>query len=106
MPGHECASTFWKRYETALNPFHVDGYNGTCSFPQITRGGLEDSWQHGRDLYEVYHDILQFLPKHLDNEKVIFRVTTNVITSQVAGMLIEGMYGPKESVPLLVQVCP
>lgn len=97
--------TFWKRYETSLNPFQGDGFKGTCSFPQITNGGLQDSWQHGRDLYEVYHDLLQFLPDHLDHESISFRVTTNQITSQVAGMVIGAMYGPGQSVPLLIQVC-
>ncbi|KAL2007213.1 hypothetical protein VTN00DRAFT_8651 [Thermoascus crustaceus] len=103
ISGHESTSTFWKRYETALNPFQVSGFNGTCSFPQITSEGLQDSWQHGHDIYEVYHNLLHFLPEYLDNEQTVFRVTTNVITSQVAGMLIEGMYGQKNSVPLLVQ---
>jgi acid phosphatase len=82
----------------------VSGFKGSCSFPQITTEGLDDSWQHGRDIYLVYHDLLHLIPTYLDTEKVSFRVTTNVITSQVAGMLINGMYGPRQSVPLLVQV--
>ncbi|GAD99303.1 Histidine acid phosphatase family protein [Paecilomyces variotii No. 5] len=102
-PGQDTALTYWKIYQSSLNPFSVSGFNGTCSFPQITNGGLADSWQHGRDLYEVYHDILHFLPSHLDHGSVSFRVTTNQITSQVAGMVISAMYGPGQSVPLLVQ---
>lgn len=74
-------------------------------FPQITRSGLEDSWQHGRDIFEVYHDFLRFLPDVLDSRKVEFRVTNNVITSEVAGMVIAGMYGEQSDVPLHVQVC-
>lgn len=105
-PGHDDAAfTYWKIYETSLNPFSVSGFNGTCSFPQITNGGLADSWQHGRDLYEVYHDVLHFLPSHFDEESVSFRVTTNQITSQVAGMVTSAMYGAGKSIPLLVQVC-
>lgn len=46
--------------------------------------------------------MLGFLPKKLD-DKITYRVTNNVITSQVAGMLIEGMYKPKEDVPLNIQ---
>ncbi|KAJ9195803.1 hypothetical protein DTO164E3_6638 [Paecilomyces variotii] len=102
-PGHDAAFTYWKIYETSLNPFSVSGFNGTCSFPQITNGGLADSWQHGRDLYEVYHDVLHFLPSHFDEESVSFRVTTNQITSQVAGMVTSAMYGAGKSIPLLVQ---
>lgn len=36
-------------------------------------------------------------------DKVAYRVSNNVITSQVAGMLIEGMYNPDDNVPLHVQ---
>ena len=78
------------------------GFNGTCQFPQITRDGLDDSWQHGKDLYGVYHDLLRFLPDQLE-DKVTYRVTNNVITSQVAGMLIEGMYKTPAMVPLRIQ---
>jgi acid phosphatase len=58
--------------------------------------------QHGKDLYGVYHDMLGFLPDAI-NEKTAWRVSNNVITSQVAGMLIEGMYNPNDNVPLHVQ---
>jgi 2-phosphoxylose phosphatase len=83
------------------------GWVGTCQFPQITAAGLDDSWQHGSDLYEVYHDLLGFLSGRHERwkERVKYRVTTNVITSQVVGMLINGMWGTTEPVPLIVQVC-
>lgn len=84
--------------------FPSPGFPGTCVFPQITRSGLEDSWQHGHDLFEVYHDLLGFLPDILDPKKMEFRVTNNVITSQVAGMAIGAMYGDDSIVPLHVQV--
>ncbi|KAL1982831.1 hypothetical protein VTN96DRAFT_831 [Rasamsonia emersonii] len=103
IPGHSSATTFWQVDEAPLNPFTVSGFNGTCSFPQITDGGLEDSWQHGRDLFEVYHDLLGFLPDNFDDARVQFRVTNNGITSQVAGMVINGMYKWQQNVPLLVQ---
>lgn len=92
-----------------MNPFTPAGFFGSCQFPQITAGGLEDAWQHGRDLYGVYHDLLGFLPDGVaaGSEEVRFRVTQNVITSQVAGMVIDGMFGSQADVPLLVQVsCP
>jgi acid phosphatase len=63
---------------------------------------LDDSWQHGKDIYGVYHDLLRFLPDHI-GDKVTYRVTNNVITSQVAGMLIEGAYQPSADVPLRIQ---
>jgi hypothetical protein len=79
------------------------GFLGTCQFPQITAEGLDDSWQHGKDLYHVYHDILRFLPDNVD-DKITFRVTQNVITSEVAGMVINGMFGTEADYPLLVEV--
>jgi acid phosphatase len=51
----------------------------------------------------VYHDLLKFLPEMAD-DKVTFRVTQNVITSEVAGMVINGMFGTESNVPLLIEV--
>ena len=85
-----------------INPYKQSGFQGTCQFPQITSQGLEDSWQHGKDLFGVYHDLLGFLPSDAAN-KVTFRVTNNQITSQVAGMLINGMLGINEDFPLAIQ---
>ncbi|KAK3314891.1 histidine acid phosphatase [Apodospora peruviana] len=100
------AQTYWKGYLSAINPFVPSGWIGTCQFPQITTAGLDDSWQHGADLHDVYHDLLNFLPSR-DSEKwrdrVVYRVTNNLITSQVAGMVINGMWNASREVPLLVQ---
>lgn len=92
------------------NPFEATatGWKGSCQFPQITSAGLDDSWQHGADLYGVYGDLLGFLPGRDDetetwSKQVKYRVTNNVITSEVAGMVINGMWGTSSSVPLLVQ---
>lgn len=82
------------------------GWIGSCQFPQITSGGLDDSWIHGADLYAVYHGLLGFLPDRGSDwqSKVTYRVTNNQITSQVAGMLIAGMWGASsQDIPLLVQ---
>lgn len=102
--GDPSAPTYWDVYTTPTNPFPPQGFNGTCQFPQITREGLEDSYQHGKDLFTVYHDLLHFLPSQPDNNSIAYRVTNNVITSQVAGMVVQAMYpsitGP---FPLLVQ---
>ena len=39
-------------------------------------------------------------------DKVKYRATNNLITHQVAGMLINGMWGTTDPFPLLVQVSP
>ncbi|KAL8786978.1 MAG: hypothetical protein Q9195_007990 [Heterodermia aff. obscurata] len=99
------ANTYWSVYTSSSNPLTPRGFNGTCQFPQITRGGLDDSWQHGKDLYGVYHDLLGFLPEKYDPNFVSFRVTNNVITSQVASMVTSGMFGgeAQQNLPLLIQ---
>ena len=54
----------------------------------------------------VYRDLLQFLPASPGNE-VLYRVTNNVITSQVAGMVVEAMFPFANTAntpfPLLIQ---
>ncbi|KAF3927232.1 hypothetical protein ABW20_dc0106743 [Dactylellina cionopaga] len=85
------AQVYWKIEESPINPFHAPGFKGNCQFPQITRDGLDDSWRHGNDLFNVYGAKLKFLPQQPD-EQVVYRVTSNPITSQVAGMVIKGMF--------------
>lgn len=82
--GKKSAHAYWEGFLSPQNPFVPSGFLGSCQFPQITAEGLEDSWQHGKDLYGVYHDLLEFLPDDT-SDKVAFRVTQNVITSEVAG---------------------
>lgn len=96
---------YWKGYVSDVNPFVAAGWTGSCKFPQITAGGLQDSWQHGADLYGVYHDLLGLLPGRDEDygAKVKYRVTNNVITSQVAGMVTNGMWDTTEPFPLLIQ---
>ncbi|KAF2022222.1 phosphoglycerate mutase-like protein [Aaosphaeria arxii CBS 175.79] len=105
--GNSSAHTYWTVTTSSVNPFSAPGFQGSCQFPQITREGLDDSYQHGSDLYSVYHDLLGFLPSKLDPKKVTYRVTNNQITSQVAGMIVNGMYQTRHSndlnVPLLIQ---
>ena len=89
-------------YTSISNPFAPQGFNGTCQFPQITRGGLDDSWQHGKDLFAVYKERLG---SRLVNpsDQVSYRVTNNVITSQVASMVVAAMYESAKEIPLAVQ---
>lgn len=83
----------WNVYSenASMNPF-MSGPNGTCQFPQITLGGLNDSKTHGSDIFGVYGTLLGFLPRDFDAQLMRYRVTNNVITSQVASALIVGMY--------------
>ncbi|KAK7979655.1 60S ribosomal subunit assembly/export protein [Apiospora arundinis] len=107
------AQTYWKGItNSTINPFVPAGWIGSCQFPQITTGGLDDSRTHGEDLYGVYHTLLNFLPSR-DAEDgqawrrhVVYRVTNNQITSQVASQVIAGMWGAAavaRPVPLLIQ---
>ena len=50
----------------------------------------------------MYHDLLEFLPEQAD-QTVSFRVTNNVITSQVAGMVVGAMYPSDQPFPLQIQ---
>ncbi|KAI0466062.1 histidine acid phosphatase [Xylaria cf. heliscus] len=99
------APGFWKGFISSVNPFVPTGWIGTCQFPQITAPGLDDSYVHGQDIYGVYHELLGFLPSRTQNwrGKVVYRVTQNVITSQVAGMLVSGTWGTRDSIPLLIE---
>ncbi|RMZ83977.1 hypothetical protein DV737_g1283, partial [Chaetothyriales sp. CBS 132003] len=105
IPDSDSVNVAWNVYTSPVNPFGPSGFNGSCQFPQITAGGLNDSRQHGKDLFRVYHDKLAFLPSTYDASKVSYRVTNNVITSQVASQLILGMYPGtvNTSVPVLIQ---
>lgn len=95
----------WNSYVDPQNPFAAQyGFNGSCQFPQLSQGGLEDSFQHGKDLYENYHSYIGFLPESYDSEKVKFFATNNVITSQVAGALISGMFRDLDGINVEVSV--
>ncbi|KAJ7597581.1 histidine phosphatase [Mycena floridula] len=96
----------WQGFQNAQNPWTTTvgpGFVGsTCQFPQITSGGLEDSHQHGADLRAVYAKRLEFSDK-LDPSTVRIRVTNNVITSQVAGGLLKGLFPLTDHVAVLIQ---
>ncbi|KAF2460446.1 acid phosphatase [Lineolata rhizophorae] len=102
----DAAPAYWTIQHGSTNPFQPSGCYGNCQFPQITQGGLSDSWQHGRDLRGVYGELLGFLPGANEADAVEFRVTNNVITSQVAGMMVSAMGfsdGSGDPFPLTVQ---
>ncbi|EJT79256.1 hypothetical protein GGTG_04342 [Gaeumannomyces tritici R3-111a-1] len=102
------AQAYWQGAVSPLNTFVPSGWVGTCQFPQITTGGLDDSARHGDDLYAVYHTLLGLLPDRASGApawraRTRFRVTQNVITSQVAGMLVAGMTRSTGPIPLEIQ---
>ncbi|GAB7365215.1 hypothetical protein MBLNU230_g6301t1 [Neophaeotheca triangularis] len=105
-PGNASASTYWNVYTSPSNPLRPDGFPGTCQFPQITRGGLDDSHQHGADLKAVYNDLLHFLPATYSPDTTSYRVTNNVITSQVASMLIAAMHPTLNNTPTPLAIQP
>ncbi|KAK5938189.1 hypothetical protein PMZ80_009778 [Knufia obscura] len=104
---NNAAQIAWSITQSPTNPFKPTGFqNSTCQFPQITSEGLLDSRQHGADLFGIYHDLLSFLPSTFDPEKVKFRVTNNVITSQVASQIATGLYPSLAGTRLPVTVQP
>jgi len=105
-PDGTSAQVNWQVYTSDSNPLAPEGFNGTCQFPQITGSGLNDSRQHGKDLFEVYHGLLGFLPSTYDSQKSKYRVTNNQITSQVAGQIIKGQYTSLTNQPVSVAIQP
>jgi 2-phosphoxylose phosphatase len=65
--------------------------NGTCQFPQLTIGGLEDGFAHGTDLWAIYGDKLGLFPKKPDNS-VWLRSTESPLTQQTAGGVLRGIW--------------
>lgn len=81
-----------KRTAYASNLLPGDIKETYLNYPQITTGGKIDSFNHGKDLYGVYHYLLDFIPEEYDASKVQYRVTNNNITTQVFNSLIKAMY--------------
>ncbi|KZO89951.1 histidine phosphatase [Calocera viscosa TUFC12733] len=104
-PGSVVLPIQWSAFTSPNNPFTtIQGFNGSnCQFPQISADGIADSWTHGFDLASVYKDKLGFLPAELDPNRMHYRVTNNVITSQVAGGLIKAMYPDLTGYQVLIQ---
>ncbi|CAK5279449.1 unnamed protein product [Mycena citricolor] len=96
----------WAGFTDAQNPFISTvgpGFVGSdCQLPQITEGGLVDSHTHGADLRAVYGSRLK-LKEKLDPDVVKVRVTNNVITSQVAGSLLNALFPSTDNVAVEIQ---
>ena len=64
---------------------------GTCQYPQLTIGGLLDGYQHGKDLWSVYGEKLDFLPMQPD-DSTWFRSSESPLTQQSAGGVLRGIW--------------
>ena len=102
--GGDPVSVYADTYSSPTNPFLVNYVNGTCIYPQITRGGILDAVQHGKDLWSVYGDMLQFLPGEPDNS-TFFRTSSSELTEATSGGVLRGLYPDyQQSVPIHQQV--
>lgn len=77
-------------YQDPANPFS-SGVRGTCQFPQITIGGVQDGYQHGRDLWSVYGRKLHLIPEQ-PNDRVWFRSSESALTQATAGAVLRGVW--------------
>ncbi|KAJ5675182.1 uncharacterized protein N7477_005116 [Penicillium maclennaniae] len=77
-------------YQDPTNPF-TPGVNGTCQYPQITIGGVQDGFQHGKDLWAVYGNKLGIIPKK-PNNRVWFRSSDSALTQASAGAVLRGVW--------------
>ncbi|KAJ5591950.1 uncharacterized protein N7459_002319 [Penicillium hispanicum] len=77
-------------YQDLTNPF-TPGVNGTCQYPQITIGGIQDGYQHGKDLWKVYGEKLGLIPAK-PNDRVWFRSSNSALTQGSAGAVLRGVW--------------
>ncbi|KAK9234194.1 histidine phosphatase superfamily [Lipomyces kononenkoae] len=77
-------------YQDPSNPF-TPGVNGTCQYPQITIGGVQDGYQHGKDLWAVYGSKLGLIPRQ-PNNRVWFRSSESALTQGSAGAVLRGVW--------------
>lgn len=77
-------------YQDPTNPF-MAVVNGTCQYPQITIGGVQDGYQHGKDLWDVYGKRLGLIPEK-PNSRVWFRSSGSALTQASAGAVLRGVW--------------
>ncbi|PFH47577.1 hypothetical protein AMATHDRAFT_87663 [Amanita thiersii Skay4041] len=103
----EVGGVEWQAYTDSQNPFTNTvgpGFvNSSCQNPQITTQGLDDAFEHGRDLHQVYFPRLSLGPS-FDSSHVLIRVTNNPITSQIATSLIRGLFPSLSTRPIPVAI--
>ncbi|CAI7617463.1 unnamed protein product [Penicillium pancosmium] len=90
--GMQPVPVYAQTYEDPNDPFKTGvSVNSTCQFPQITIGGIEDGYQHGKDLRNVYQKKLGLIPKQ-PNERVWFRSSESPLTQASAGAVLRGIW--------------
>lgn len=90
--GSGAAAVYSRTYVDRVNRFSDMLYFSTsCESGHLILGGLEDSIQHGKDLYDVYGDMLGIIPQFPD-ERTYFRTTPTTLTRQVASGIVKGMF--------------
>lgn len=77
-------------YQDSTNPF-TPGVNGSCQYPQITIGGVQDGFQHGKDLWAVYGEKLGLIPNN-PNDRTWFRSSESALTQGSAGAVLRGVW--------------
>jgi hypothetical protein len=77
-------------YEDPTDPF-TPGVNGTCQYPQITIGGVEDGYSHGSDLWKVYGQKLGLIPAQ-PSQRTWFRSSDSPLTQASAGAVLRGVW--------------
>lgn len=90
--GMQPVPVYAQTYEDPNDPFKTGvSVNSTCQFPQITIGGIEDGYQHGKDLRNVYQKRLGLIPEQ-PNERVWFRSSESPLTQASAGAVLRGIW--------------
>ncbi|KKK20704.1 hypothetical protein P175DRAFT_0521418 [Aspergillus ochraceoroseus IBT 24754] len=102
--GMQPLPVYAQTYQDPTNPLTPD-VNGTCQFPQLTVGGVEDGYQHGKDLWEVYGHKLGLIPKK-PNKRVWFRSSESPLTQASAGAVLRGVWPDYHGALPLHQMTP
>lgn len=82
---------YTQTYQDETDPFPAD-VNGTCQFPQITLGGVQDGYQHGQDLWAVYGEKLGLIPVSPRAGRIWLRATDSPLTQGSAGAVLRGVW--------------
>lgn len=89
-------------YSTSVMPSLTDIYEpaGNCDAGQLTAGGLQDSFAHGRDLWSIYggrgKNPIKDIGLRPTGLNTLLRTSPEERTFQVAGGLLHGMGFPRE----------
>ncbi|PYH98080.1 phosphoglycerate mutase-like protein [Aspergillus ellipticus CBS 707.79] len=90
---------YGQTYSDPSNPFLATYVNGSCQYPQLTIGGFLDGYQHGRDLRDVYGDLIPSSPDEDGGKKIWLRSSNSALTQESAGGVLRGIW-PDHNGPL------